>query len=116
MRAREGACVGAGLQAERGTVREGQGGEEGGEAELLAHALVRVGAGSAISCLLKHRTLAPSYDQHRPVQLGSPGLGQQFGASLARLACVRLARSVGPGVDVGCKLIAGPRDPGAPLL
>lgn len=115
MRAREGACVGAGLQAERGP-REGQGGEEGGEAELLAHALVRVGAGSAISCLLKHRTLAPSYDQHRPVQLGSPGLGQQFGASLARLACVRLARSVGPGVDVGCKLIAGPRDPGAPLL
>lgn len=95
---------------------EGQGGEEGGEAELLAAALVRVGAGSAISCLLKHRTLAPSYDQHRPVQLGSPGLGQQFGASLARLACVRLARSVGPGVDVGCKLIAGPRDPGAPLL
>lgn len=83
MRAREGGLRGGGAPGGAVTVWEGQGGEEGGEAELLADALVRVGAGSAISCLLKHRTLAPSYDQHRPVQLGSPGLGQQFGASLA---------------------------------
>lgn len=95
----------------------GSGWREGGPAGSAA-GLMRSSLGWGRKC----HPLSPEAQDGgtKPGLLGGahvlgPRAGQQFGASLARLACGRLAPSVGLGGDTPYRLTAGPRDPGASL-